>query len=177
MENGMLIGLIEKFRKGDMSAFAVIYEGYKKLIIYYSKKLGGEDYKQELTLFFIELLYDIEIERFKYYSAAALHNYIAVALRNKYIALSKEQQKYDIFLHNTFEKDFICNTSPSKNLELKEFLKLLSKRQQAVITYKYIYGYSEKEISDFLNVSVQAVNRLKNRALASLGNFYNGKDV
>lgn len=175
MENTMLTGLIEKFRKGDMSAFAVIYEGYKKLIAYYSKKLGGEDYTQELTLFFIELLYDIEIKRFKYYSENALHNYIAVALRNKYIALSKEQQKYDVFLHNTFEKDFICNTSPVKSLELKEFLKLLSKRQQTVIIYKYIYGYSEKEISDFLNVTVQAVYRLKKRALSTFEDYYGGK--
>ena len=172
MDNAVLTGLIKKFKNGDMTAFAIIYEEYKRLIIYYSKRLGGEDYSQEMTVFLIELLYGLNLERFGTSSQKGVGNYIAVALRNKYIALGKQKKKYEVFLNDIYEKDFESSSANGTDIELRELLQLLSKRQQLVITYFFIYGYSEREVSRILNISPQAVNRLKNRALTTLKGFY-----
>ncbi len=177
MSNLLLIKLIKKFRSRDMTAFAVIYKEFEGLILYYSAKLGGEDYSQELTIFLIELLYDLKITDFKSDSSEGVKRYIAVSLRNKYIALSKEKQKYDTLCKEAYENDFCYYSSADERLLLEDMLKGLSQRQRLVVVYKYIYGYSDAELGVMFNISRQAVNRLKNRAICILQEYYiGGKD-
>lgn len=58
------------------------------------------------------------------------------------------------------------------NLILSEFLLLLTKKQNQVIVYKYFYGYSDSEISTYLHISRQEVNRLKTRGLLELKKLF-----
>lgn len=172
MNNKILVPLIIRFKNRDMSAFSEIYEAFKDLINFYSKRLGGEDYNQELTVFLLELLYEIELSRFKSDASDGLNRYIAVSIRNRYYAISKENQQYNSLLHNGDINDLYCCSSADAKLLLKEMLKILSKRQRDIIIYKYIYGYSDVELGDLLNISRQAVNRLKNRAIDSMYEYY-----
>ena len=162
MENRMLKNLILSFRGGEIKAFPVIYEEFKKMINFYSRKIGDEDSGQELMMFLIETLYGIELERFISDSNDNLKRYIAVALRNKYIALSKANVRDLTMLLDLYEKDAIYNYSDDEIL-LRDMLGSLSEKQRKIIIYKYIYGYSDLEISKILCISRQAVNRLKNR--------------
>lgn len=164
--------LIKKFRQQDMTAFGLLHEEYKNLIIFYSKRLGYEDAAQELTIFFIELLYDIELNLFKADSSIGMKKYIATALRNKYISLSKSKQKDEFMCNELFENSgFYCN-EPEDRISIKQGLMLLSERQRVIIIYKYIYNYSDFEIANMLCISRQAVNRLKNRGLYELKKYY-----
>ena len=171
MSNSLLKPLIISFRRGDMSSFAIIYEQFKKLIFYYGKKLEDEDTVQELNIFLLELLYDIDISMFPCNNQDGIQRYIAVALKNEFLKICKQNSKY----HKLCCKDYIREFSECcsyDDLFIKEALANLSEKQRLIIIYKYIYDYSDIEISDELNISRQAVNRLKNRALRELKTYY-----
>ena len=171
MENGLLKSLIIKFRNQDMNAFAMIYDEFKRLIYRYSGKLCDDDAVQELTLFLIELLYNIDLTKFKDNGEDGLKRYIAVSIKHKYITVSKANDNYN----NICEAADICDNSFSdilENLSAKEALKCLSPKQRVIIIYKYFYCLSDSEIAKLTGISRQAVNRLKNRALLLLKEFY-----
>ncbi len=172
MCNCLLINLIKKFKKHNMNVFTVIYDEFKDLILLYSARLGGEDTTQDLLIFLIELLYGIELSRFGYDQSDTLTRYIRVSLKNKYISLSKENQRYKTLSEAFEDCSYLFHTN-DEYFGISEALKLLSKKQQLIITYKYIHNYSDAEISEMLDISRQAVNRLKNRALTILKEFYN----
>ena len=148
----------------------MIYEEFKKSIQNYAKKLQDDDTSQELTLFLIELLYDIDLSCFTKENDG-LKRYILVSLKNKYYALLQQKIKFKKQLDNLkpCENDYIDITS---NITLREALECLSERQRLIIVYKYIYCLSDCEIARILDISRQAVNRLKNRSFSVLKNFY-----
>lgn len=149
-----------------MNSFPLIYDIFKNLILFYSSKIKDEDAQSELNLFFIELLYSIDLDRFPPDISDGLSRYIAVAIKNQYIKISKINQTYNSISINLFNE--IAYYDKNHNCELFDAIKILSPKQRAVIIFKYIYGYSDFEISVNLNISRQAVNRLKNRALSIL---------
>ena len=61
MCNRCLKLLIEKFRKQDITVFPILYDVFKRLIIFYSNKLNYDDAVSELTLFLVELFYKIDL--------------------------------------------------------------------------------------------------------------------
>lgn len=173
MKDELMLRLIQNFLKQDMSAFAIIYKEFEALMILYSNRLGGEDYLQELTVFLLELLYGINIYEFE--NSEQIKRYIAVSIRNKYIALSKDKQKYENFHCNSTENVFYCNSTAEDTVDMTDMLKSLSARQRVIIVYKYIYGYSDIELALLLGISRQAVNRLKNRAVETMQEYYFGE--
>lgn len=170
MENCCLITLTEKFRSGDMSAFPLIYAEFEGLIYHYTAKCSAEDTYQELTVFLVELLYKAKLSQFVKNSDNSFKRYIAVCLGNKYIALSKED-----ILRKSRNISFEDRTPSVDGFFEKQLLKdamaKLTVKQQKVICYKYIYDYSDTEIAYRLNISRQAVNRIKNRAFESLREY------
>ena len=177
MSNAQLLKFIKNFRNRDMTAFTVIYEEFEGLILFYAKRLGGEDYSQELTVFLIELLYSMRLSNFKADETNGAERYISVCIRNKYIAISKEKQKYENITSEAFENDLYCYSSAEELVLVEDMLKNLSYKQRLIIVYKYIYGYSDVEIGMLFNISRQAVNRLKNRALNILEEYYIGRNT
>lgn len=170
MQNSLLIPLVLRFRNQDMCAFNMIYDEFKRLIYHYSGKLWDDDAVGELTLFLIELLYSAPVERFPPDETDSFKRYIAVAIKHKYIALLKDKLKNehtcDILESDFFEEDILSNIS------VKEALKCLSSKQRIIIVYKYFYCLPDSQIAQILGITRQAVNRLKNRALSLLKEFY-----
>lgn len=166
MTNFRLIKLISEFKSGNMNSFPKIYDAFKKLILFYSAKTEDEDALCELNLFFVELLYSLDLNKFPCDFSDGLSRYIAVALKNKYLKISKLNQKYKSASVKLLDQ--IAYNDEDYTGELLEAVKLLSPKQRAIIILKFIYGYSDFEISVNLNISRQAVNRLKNRALSVL---------
>lgn len=171
MENVLLKSLILKFRNQDMNAFAMIYDEFKRLIYKYAGKLCDDDAVQELTLFLIELLYSIDLSKFKGKNDDGLKRYIAVSLKHKYITVSKENDNYKKLCDRSeiYDNSF---SDTLENLSAKEALKCLSHKQKIIIIYKYFYCLSDSEIAGITGISRQAVNRLKNRALLLLKEYY-----
>ena len=170
MENSCLLALLSKFRKGDMSVFPVIFSEFEGLIKHYARRSEAEDTDEELSVFLLELLYKLDISRFAGVTGDGLSRYIAVSIRNKYIAFSVKNDNFKkaplcIKAENTYIEDF------SKHTFLKDALKHLTPKQKAVIQLKYIYDYSDVEIGLSLNITRQAVNRIKNRAIERLREY------
>ncbi|MBR2040372.1 MAG: hypothetical protein IJ948_03215 [Clostridia bacterium] len=94
MENSCLLSLLGKFRKGDMSVFPVIFSEFEGLIHHYARKSDAEDTAEELSVFFLELMYKLDISRFIGAKGDGLSRYIAVCLRNKYIAFSCQNENF-----------------------------------------------------------------------------------
>lgn len=73
--------------------------------------------------------------------------------------------------------DRLSNISSSSNTDtqilLSDALLYLSERQKQMITYKYYYGYSTKEIAEILHISRQSVNQTILRGLDILRNYIN----
>jgi len=172
MENITLLKLIKRFRSGEMEAYTAVYNSYKDLIRFFSCKIGDEDSAQELNVFLLELLYSLDTEKFLPDLSDSINRYIAVCLRNKYIALSKENQVYTEMTALLDEQKILCTNSAYSACFIKESLNFLPVRQRTVILYRYVYGYSDNEIAQLLNISRQAVFKLRNRALATLRKLY-----
>lgn len=158
--------LIGDFKGGDMGAFPQIYSEFERLIYHYSRKLDSEDARQELTVFLIELLYKIDFG-----GNDGIKKYIAVCLRNKYIALSKQNQWRSALIDKLAVNCDTYYDFREDTVLLKELVSHLPIKQREVIVYRYIYNYSDIEIAEIMNISRQAVNRLKNRALCSLREY------
>ncbi len=171
MENGCLITLIKKFREKDMSVFPVIFAEFEGLIYHYSLKCQAEDTFEELTVFLLELLYKVDISRFQKLTGEGLKRYIAVSLRNKYLAFSKADtvlKKNNQFLDEfvSVEPDFL------EEFIFREGLEKLTPKQREIIVFKYLHNYTNNEIAKILNISRQAVNQIKNRAVETLREYY-----
>lgn len=171
MCNLLLKPLIQRFKNQDTSVFSKIYEEFKKLIIYYSSKLCYEDAQADLNLFFIELLYSIDLSLFDSDNTYGIKRYIAVSLKNQYIALAVKEGKYKSYSLPLFENANGYFGEFDDKILLCDAMSRLTGKQKSIVTYKYIYGYTVTEISKKFGVSRQTFNDTKNRALSCLKNF------
>lgn len=172
MYNRVLKKLILSFRKQDVGAFELIYDEFKDIIYYYARRQNDEDIIGELTLFLIELLYRINLSNFKSDTTVDIRKYISVSLKNKYISILRKQTKDNLILRDVYEEDLIYNNPAHMYMDICDAFENLTERQKSVVVCKYIYCLSEKQISQMLNISRQAVNRLKNKALIVLKEYY-----
>ncbi len=168
MCNSMLLPHIKQFKKQDVSVFEIIFDEFEKLINFYSHQIKNEDAKSELVLFFIELLYSIDLSRFKADCSNELKKYIAVCIRNRYIAIPKNEQKLKSYNVELFENTISITEDFENKILVEQMLKLLTKKQRLVLIYRYKFGFSDREIANILNIKRQAVNQLKNRAFEIL---------
>ena len=174
MCNRLILPLIKIFKKQDMSVFPIIYEDFKKLIQLYAAKLRYEDAAADLNLFFVELLYGIDLSHFSEDESFGVKRYIAVCLRNHYIALSVKYSKLKQAAYPFIENVNGYAEPTDDKVLLSAALSGLSSKQKAVLIHKYIYGYSDFEISQKFGISRQAVNGVKRRALAILREYIKG---
>ncbi len=168
MQNYLLKPLIKKFKNQDMAAFVLVFEEFKKLITFYGYKLRSEDATSELTLFLIELLYDIELEKFSDNDSDELHRYIAVSIKNKYIALSIARSKKPDIVNEFCDEHLMCHDENENYFSFINGVGCLNEVQKLVLIYHFVHGYSIAEIAARLKISRQSTNRIKNRALAIL---------
>ncbi len=174
MNNMELIPLIKGFQSGNREQFDSIYIVFEKLLYHYARLLKDEDLLQELNVFLIELINNISLDKFCADDSVDLKKYIAVSIRNKYISYSKAKQMHEALFVGFCEEiasDNDVSNDFESNMALFEGFSRLTKRQRQVIIYKYVYDYSDVEISKFLHISRQAVNRLKTRGLIILRDF------
>lgn len=165
----LIINEIKKNNNANLHRLLSVFEG---LIYSYGKKLNYDDAGQELTVFLIELFNKINTDNFPSDASDGLKRYIAVAIRNKYISLSKSNQ--EIKNHNCELKDNVLFDFQNNDdaIMLKEGMKLLSEKQKLTLVLRYVYGYSDAEIGDKLSISRQAVHKLENRGLNILREYF-----
>lgn len=156
-------------------AYLQLLEMFDKLLKKYARLLGSEDAYEELRLFFFELLDKMRQNGLSSKSDGYAVSYISKSVKNQYIALSKARKacKDDLFsdiseeqmiyveqISATDDRESISSYFPSQNK--------LSEREVEILYNFFVDGYSIEEIAQRLNISRQAVNQSKNRALSKI---------
>ena len=173
MKNRELLPLLKEIQEQNMTHFAEVYAVFERLLACFRFRLKEDDAMQDLTLFLLELIYSLDTDKFIADDSEAIKRYIAVCLRNRYIALSKQKNVYRMMSGELYEglaADLPCE----EQIELKYALRRLPDKQRLVIVYRYFYGYSIEEIANRLSVTRQAANQLKKRGLAALKKEFTG---
>ena len=170
----LLYELIKDSYKGDQKATMEIIEKFTPILRKYSKKLNyydGLDTDLVITL----------IETTAYLSRAdnneiadnegCIVGYINKSIKNKYVKLSKSRNniyKYELELDIGIEIPDEDTFYEDDNIFLNEMLDKLPLLQRIVIVERVLKEKPCRIIAAEMDISRQAVNSLKNRALKNL---------
>lgn len=163
--------MISSLKEGDHKAFTDVFDVWKhKVYSYFLKKTKQEDAAKELTQ-------DTFIKLWKYRQqmdvTVSLDQQIFQKARQIYIDWLRKEASY----HQHFDKPENIPFEPSSSIysnshELRNAIhtalnSLPAKRKQ-IFELKHVYGYSYKEISRSLGISVKTVDSQLLKALSQL---------
>lgn len=144
---------------------------FDKIINKYSRRLNGEDTKQDLYVFLIKLINNIdEVSIIKYEDKQVL-SYFSKALKNEYIRLSKKNDRINNNENYNYEDIELGFNLIESNIEFLDIIKDLNIYEKSIIKMIVLNGYSVAEIAQKTGKSRQAINQVKNRALRKLKNY------
>ncbi|MBU1446113.1 RNA polymerase sigma factor [Patescibacteria group bacterium] len=164
--------LVKLSQKGDVKAFAQIYDVFVKSIYrYVFYKVKKEDVEDIVEVLFLKAWENIRKYKkrknttFKSWIFRIAHNLIVDHYR-----LSREHASLDPWIADTKrEANPIDMTQCKLNTEfLKEALAKLKPNYQQLIIYKFINDFSNEEIAQLLDKSEGSIRILQFRALKSL---------
>jgi len=170
-----IISLIERAKSYDKFSMELLIIKFDPLINSLSYKLGYDCAKTDLIIFFIKLIYSIKLENIMISSEGALVNYIKTSFYREYYRLSKSQ----IINENYEENDLYVSINDYNKIEDKIFLdelvlkKIINEKQKYVLIKKYYYDCTDKEISNELAISRQAISKMHKKAIDNLKKYLN----
>lgn len=163
-----LLNIIIEAKNKDIESINKLLLIFKNIINKYSRQLDGEDTKQDLSLFLIKLIDNIDITSASKYNDKQLLSYISKSLKNEYIKLSKKKCK--IYASECLDYNHINNKSINldSNIEILDSLNYLTDYEKWILSQIFFSGYSVNELSKSLRKSRQSINQVKKRALNKL---------
>jgi len=171
MENYIYEKLI-KARDGDKDCLEEIIKIFDPLISKYSRLLDSEDTKHDLSVHLIRVINKIPIKKDYFNKDKFIVGYIVKSIRNEYIRLSKLKNKKE---SNETQLNLDIEMGYEKfdsDIELIDLFNKLSKMECNIMKLIYINRLSVSEIANDMEISRQAVNQVKNRALNKIRNIY-----
>ena len=164
-----LLNIIIDAKNKDIESINKLLLIFKNIINKYSRQLDGEDTKQDLSLFLIKLINNIDIDSASKYNDKQLLSYISKSLKNEYIKLSKKKSK--IYTFECLDDNHINNKSINlySNIEILDYL---TDYEKWIVQKIFFSGYTVNELSKTLNKSRQSINQVKKRALNKLSKLY-----
>ena len=149
----------------DKDSLEFILNKFYPLIKKCAGQLSYVEAMTDLNIFLIEFIYKLDPKKIAPYSEGELVNYIAAAIKNKKIDLyRKSRLKVDeVYVENMPDSSAFENEVCFYGILLE-----LPERQRYVFCERYIKGYSDAEIAKKLNLSRQAVHKLRLKAVETL---------
>lgn len=145
---------------------------FDNIINKYSRKLNGEDTKQDLYVFLIKLINNIDELSIVNYEDKQVLSYFSKSLKNEYIRLSKKNDR------RKNNEDYNCEDRVwgynfiESNIEVVDSIKNLNNYEKKIIKMVVLNGYSVSEVAKKTGKSRQAISQVKNRAISKLKNIY-----
>jgi RNA polymerase sigma factor (sigma-70 family) len=172
-----------RFKKGDIKAFSLIYAEYSPVLYLYGLKftrnnLIVEDSIQDL---FTELLKNCrnlgDTDNILFY---LLKSFKRKLLRNiqkdKRSGSAQDDYGYDFHITYSIENDLILeDLSNQKSALLTQALKELTPRQKEAIYLKFTKELDYNEVSEMMNISVEACRNLIAKAVRTMKEAVRGK--
>lgn len=155
----------------DSEAMSELIDLFSSQLDSYSRRLEGEDTRQELSLFLLLLIRNLRLESFQQKNDKAILSYISKSLKHQYFKLSacSRKKNKEMELSPLYEIPYIVPYADHCILESS--LSRLNSSERQLIFLLYFQGYSIKDIAAAKNVSVQALNQKKLRILKKLRSF------
>lgn len=169
MAKGVL-ELIVEIKKNNKNSLEELILKFSPLIKKYKRKLNYEDAENDLIEHFIIIIRGMPTMN----TEAKAIKYINFCMKNKFIKLSKKNKNYsDKIILIDFTEDIYCNQTGHKQLsiDMKNCLNQLSDNRKKILILRYIYGYSDEEISNMMKISRQAVCKSRKKALEQLKSY------
>ena len=171
----LITNLVEKSKKGDKDSMELLIIKFEPILNSLSYKLEYDCAKTDLTIFFIKLIYSIKLDIIMNLSEGALVNYIKTSFYREYYRLSKSQIRNETYQEN----ELYIWVSDYNKIEDKIFLdellfkKIINKKQKYVLIKKYYYDCTDKEISNELAISRQAISKIHKKAIDNIKKHLN----
>ncbi len=168
MSDDIFTKIYQSQHKNSESTLQLIHQ-FEPLIKSYSFKLGYEDAYPDMVLFFIQMINEMDLNKFKVKEDKVFIHYFKIAIKNKY--LKKKSELYQEYIKIA---DYIDDTDLAQKVFIEdEYSKLLfddlenilNKIHYEIIYLIYYQKYSVEEIAQMKNVSRQYINKKKNEAL------------
>ncbi len=168
MEDNIL-NLIIRAKSSDEDALLTIITKFKPLIKKYSRLLNYDTAETDLIIELIVLIKKMSTDKKNLQKDNEFIAYIASSIKYQYYKLLKERK----YLYNEIVDDeliqFTCvQVDFDLNIYIENLLDKLTTKEKFILTAIYFYGYKEVEISRKLNISRQAINKIKKNALNKL---------
>ena len=174
------ISLIKSAQADDENAMLEILDAFEPLIMKYTSYMDyNEDVHSELVLKLIAFVKTFDLDKLRNQNNYVIVDYIEKTIRNEYIALSKGQNRTES--HEThFEYEDFVNLSETKG-SLQESLhdglvynimkSVLTEREFLCVDLIVIQGYTAEQVGALLEITKQAANQCKKRALNKLKKY------
>lgn len=168
-----IYGLIELARFGDKESMELLIVKFEPIINSLARKLKCECGKTDLIIFFMELIYGMNITNMINLSDGALVNYIKKSLYREYYRLSKKNSIMEVELIDHFAEENNEYKKVDFEIYLDELVmnKIINKNQKYALIKKYYNQCTDKEIAMNIGVSRQAVNKMQKVAIRNLKEY------
>ncbi len=154
--------LAGQIKNGNQLAFATIYDRYNRQMYvlayrYLKSRAMAEDAVQQVFVNFW-------INRIKINEQLSIRNFLFTALKNHTLNMIRDEQRamaknYEVLMESDY--NILNEYEQSESIEMtsviKEAIKNLSPQRRQIFYLKITEGYSNQEIADKLNISVNTV--------------------
>lgn len=173
----MLVKQIVRAQQGCSEDMEALVEKFGPILRKYSRKLFWEDALSDMTVAFIELIYNLPVDHLRRKTDEVIVSYIAKSVYNTYIALlngyfSRPQPTASLDeVTETLKLEAISHVDKREKLAFQDLLDLcpkLTDKERTILTAVYYWGYTSTEIADQLSTSKQNINQIKLRALRKI---------
>lgn len=178
----MIIELVKKAQENKEEATLELLQRFEPLLRKYARKLNYEDAYEDITLYFIEKIMAMDLDKMRNSKDEGMVAYINVCITNFYnkrvrkiILAQREIALSDL----TEEQVYYAEAQLAKEDATDIFVefgmnKLLNQKELQIMELIYVEGYSTAEIARKINKSRQAVNQLKHRVLKKIEKIMRG---
>ena len=172
MNKELIFKIIDVKKNNNNEGILDILAIFDNIINKYSRKLNGEDTKQDLYVFLIKLINNIDELSIVNYEDKQVLSYFSKSLKNEYIRLSKKNDR------RKNNEDYNCEDRVwgynfiESNIEVVDSIKNLNNYEKKIIKMVVLNGYSVSEVAKKTGKSRQAISQVKNRAISKLKKVY-----
>lgn len=163
--------ILAKVKRGDHKAYSDVFENWKQRVFYYFLKLTGDEYAAK------ELVQETFIKFWKCRESISCALTIDEQLFRKARLIHINWLRKEATQRKYFSKDGLKDVEQQVDdsllQELKQALERLPPKRKKVFELKHIYGYSYKEIAEYLNISVKTVDNHLLKAVSQLRKSFN----
>ena len=179
MEYSNLSNLIIKVQSGDKDAMLYIIEKFSPLIKHYARSISVEDAFEELELALLNIVSRLHTDALAIDNEYTILSYLKKSIRNHSFDLQKKNQSNKFILDAHYIRKQHNITSLADDFHdyyscifWSEVEGVVTQQEYRILLLYFVYQFKCSEIAFNLNISRQAVNSSKKRAIQKLNSVY-----